>query len=324
VEKLGEHVEPYFKDFGDEIVGLSKALGAPMGDLVALNLVYQIEHVGLNCSNWNNTGPVADDDAVEPSWKHGCVHNETADAEKGPGFCTSVIAEDLEGRIFHGRNLDWNLDKPLLDLIVDVDYQRNNKTVFTGTTLVGFVGILHGMRAGQWSWSMDARQKGGEVGINILEALLTGARTPAQEARFVMQGLGQVEANTFDLAVKQLSSGPLVNDAFFIVAGTKSGEGAVVARDRNKVASLWTLEESAKEGNGFFMLETNYDYDKPVPKADDRRTPGIANMKALTQANVSPDGMLSVMSKWPTFNYHTDFTAIIASFNSTYDSYVWL
>ena len=52
VEKIGEDVEPYFKDFGDELVGLAKALGAPMGDLVALNLVYQIEHIGLNCSNW--------------------------------------------------------------------------------------------------------------------------------------------------------------------------------------------------------------------------------------------------------------------------------
>ena len=50
VEKIGEDVEPYFKDFGDEIIGLSKALGAPMGDLVALNLVYQIEHIGLNCT----------------------------------------------------------------------------------------------------------------------------------------------------------------------------------------------------------------------------------------------------------------------------------
>ena len=75
VEKIGENVEPYFRDFGDEIIGLAsmsfsvcrtlgvitdptlwhivylglaKALGAPMGDLVALNLVYQIEHVGLN------------------------------------------------------------------------------------------------------------------------------------------------------------------------------------------------------------------------------------------------------------------------------------
>lgn len=72
------------------------------------------------------------------------------------------------------------------------------------------------------------------------------------------------------------------------------------------------------------MLETNYDYNKPVPKADDRRTPGIANMKALTQANVNPESMVGIMSAWPTFNHHTDFTGVFAPWNSTYMAYVWL
>ena len=68
-----------------------------------------------------------------------------------------------------------------------------------------------------------------------------------------------------------MSFAPLVNDAYFIIAGIKSGEGAVIARNRNDPASTWTLKESISvQGNGFFMLETNYDYDKPVPKADDR------------------------------------------------------
>jgi len=31
-------------------------MGLKIGDVVILNLVYQLEHLGLNCSNWNNTG----------------------------------------------------------------------------------------------------------------------------------------------------------------------------------------------------------------------------------------------------------------------------
>jgi hypothetical protein len=31
---------------------------------VALNLVYELERIGVNCSNWNNTGPTLDDDAI--------------------------------------------------------------------------------------------------------------------------------------------------------------------------------------------------------------------------------------------------------------------
>ena len=41
-------------------------------------------------------------------------------------------------------------------------------TLTCSTTLVGFVGILNGMRPGQWSWSLDARKKGGKVGLNVL------------------------------------------------------------------------------------------------------------------------------------------------------------
>lgn len=82
-------------------------------------------------------------------WSYSSAHR--------PGLCTSIVAEDADGHIYHGRNLDWNLGDALLKLIINVDYQRGGKTVFTGTTLVGFIGVLNGMRAGQWSWSMDAR-----------------------------------------------------------------------------------------------------------------------------------------------------------------------
>ena len=96
------------------------------------------------------------------------------------------------------------------------------------------------------------------MGLNVLEALLMQhARTPSQHARAVLEGIDKREAEVFAEAVGQLSRGALVNDAYFIVAGVKAGEGAVIARDRNGVASLWTLEESEKQGgNAFFMLDS--------------------------------------------------------------------
>ena len=32
----------------------------------------------------------------------------------GPGLCTSIVAQDAAGSIWHGRNLDWNLPAVLL------------------------------------------------------------------------------------------------------------------------------------------------------------------------------------------------------------------
>ena len=53
--------------------------------------------------------------------------------------------------------------------IADVDYVRSNKTVFTGTTAVGFVGVLNGVKRGGFSVSLDARKKGGKIDANVLQ-----------------------------------------------------------------------------------------------------------------------------------------------------------
>ena len=88
-------------DYAAEMRGISKACGLQLGDVVAGNLVYQLEGIGVNCSNWNNTGPTG-----QCGNKTGVVWMENED---GPGACTSMVAEDANRQVFHGRNLDWNL-----------------------------------------------------------------------------------------------------------------------------------------------------------------------------------------------------------------------
>ena len=44
------------------MLGLADGYGLPIGDIVAVNLIYQLESIGLNCSNWNVTGPTVKDD----------------------------------------------------------------------------------------------------------------------------------------------------------------------------------------------------------------------------------------------------------------------
>lgn len=44
--------------------GLAKAYGIDLGDIVVMNLIYQVESIGLNCSTWNNTGPTLPNDPV--------------------------------------------------------------------------------------------------------------------------------------------------------------------------------------------------------------------------------------------------------------------
>ena len=219
IEAIGNDIHPYFGDYGDEMVGAAAALGLKPGDIVMLNLAYQLEYLGLNCSNWNNTGPTVPDDPgcvdVDPKqdwcycqalqrrgydvadertmlppadgWRQGRrgaggSGSGSSGGRDGSSYvsgpCTSVVAEDAHGSIWHGRNLDWNLPPVLRSLVVDLDYQRGNETVFTGTTFVGFSGVMSGIRAGGWSASIDARGKGGKLSKNLLQALLQHSATP--------------------------------------------------------------------------------------------------------------------------------------------------
>lgn len=347
LETIGNDIEPFFTDYGEEMKGLASAMGLKLGDVVILNLVYQLEHIGLNCSNWNNTGPTIPNDpgcmAVDPTQTWCYCHNNsdllTEDQvlwskqrtpEDGPGLCTSVVAEDTTGSIWHGRNLDWNLPKVLLEMAIDVSFQRNNQTVFMGTTLVGFVGLLNGIRTTPgggcpgFSVSIDARDKGGKLLENLLEALLhKKAMTPSQHLRKAFESAPP----TFDAAVKALAPGPLVNEVYYIMAGCQAGEGVVVSRDRDdngltKVADLWRLNSS--DPTGWFRLQTNYDHWNPVPQADDRRTPGNAAMQSMGQSKLGEDPLRAVMQTWPVFNHHTDYTGIWNPAQGLYSSGVWL
>ena len=62
IEAIAGSVTSYFTDYGDEMEGLATALGVKKGEIVLLNLVMQIESLGLNCSNWNETAPTVPDD----------------------------------------------------------------------------------------------------------------------------------------------------------------------------------------------------------------------------------------------------------------------
>jgi hypothetical protein len=341
IEAIAADIEPYFKEYGDEMIGLADAMGLKIGDVVTMNLIYQLEHIGLNCSNWNNTGPTVPDDpgciAVDPKQEWCYCHDASVlddqnilwkkPREDIPGLCTSVVAADSTDQVWHGRNLDWNLPDVLLEMAIDVDYQRNNKTVFIGSTIVGFVGVLNGMTysdAGAWSGSINARMKGGKIIENLLEALLfENSMTPSQFLRYTME-----HVPTYDAAIPALTNSHLVNEVYYTIAGGLPKQGVVISRDRNNLPVLKPADEytiDVSDAQGWFRLQTNYDHWNPPPVADDRRTPGIASMNAMTRARLSEANLFNeVLTVWPVYNHHTDFTGVFNPATARYHTGVWL
>ena len=161
--------------------------------LVSLDVSHHPLEPRVLKSTRNNTGPTGqcgDDIADEIVWLESehWTNTMTKDAVQ-TGYCTSVVTEEAGGGILHGRNLDWNLEEDLREMIITVDFTRGGELVYSGSTIVSFVGILNAMAPGPngFSFSMDARCQGGKIFSNLIEALAMGAMTPCQHSRTVME-----------------------------------------------------------------------------------------------------------------------------------------
>ena len=99
--------------------------------------------------------------------------------------------------------------------------------------------------------------------------------TPAQHLRKTLE-----ETSEFASAVSQLEKGSLIDDIYYIVAGTQANEGSVISRSRE---GFLNGKPESLQDDTWYLLQTNYDWDKPVPKADDRRTPVILFAKISYQ-----------------------------------------
>uniref|UniRef100_A0AAY4E7J4 Acid ceramidase n=1 Tax=Denticeps clupeoides TaxID=299321 RepID=A0AAY4E7J4_9TELE len=255
-EDLVDHLfQPLIVDtlpypFNEEIKGIADVSSVPLGEIVLFNIFYEIFTV-----------------------------------------CTSVVAEDLKGNLYHSRNLDfgflmgwdrqnksWTITEKLKPLVVNVDFQRNNQTVFKSTSFAGYVGMLTGIRPNIFTLTINERFNfdGGYVGI--LEWIL--GNRDAMWVSFLARSVLE-NSTSYEEAKKQLTVTEVLAPAYFILGGNQSGQGCVITRTRTLALDVWEIE--LKLGR-WYVLETNYDHwDEPF-FLDDRRTPAMTCMNRTTQA----------------------------------------
>ncbi|XP_017732074.1 N-acylethanolamine-hydrolyzing acid amidase isoform X2 [Rhinopithecus roxellana] len=220
------------------------------------------------------------------------------------GFCTSIVAQDSRGHIYHGRNLDYPFGNVLRKLTVDVQFLKNGQIAFTGTTFIGYVGLWTGQSPHKFTVSGDERDKGWWW-ENAIAALFRRHIPVSWLIRATLN-----ESENFEAAVSKLAKTPLIADVYYIVGGTSPQEGVVITRNRDGPADIWPLDPL---NGAWFRVETNYDHWKPAPKQDDRRTPAIKALNATGQANLSLEALFQVLSVVPVYNNLTIYTTVMSA-----------
>ncbi|XP_063165845.1 acid ceramidase [Candoia aspera] len=263
--------------FNEEIKGIATAIDVPLGDVVAFNIFYEIFTV-----------------------------------------CTSIIAEDKTGKLYHARNLDfglflgwdirnssWSTTQKLKRLMVSLDFQKNNKTVFKSANFAGYVGVISGVKQGIFTLTMNERFSldGGYIGI--FEWLL--GKRDGWWMGFLTRTVLE-NSTSYEDAKDKLANTKLLAPVYFIIGGNKTDEGCIITRSRTAALDIKNLD--AKNGI-WYVVETNYDPWKHPLVIDDRRHPAMNCLNQTKQEKISLPALYNVLSTKPVLNKLTVSTTLL-------------
>ncbi|CAF1137068.1 unnamed protein product [Rotaria sordida] len=243
-------------------------------------------------------------------------------------LCTSMVAQNQYGNVFHVRNLDfgvffgwdmlnnsWILTEKLRTLIIQINFTRNGEVLFKTTNFAGFIGVLTGLKPNVFSASVNSRVslQGGYEGL--IEWIFNINRNQSF-ITFVIRDL-LTKAESFDSVVSNLTETELIAPCYYIVGGPKAGQGVVITRDRTKTVNITRLGKD----NLWFVIETNYDNWKKQPIFDDRLTPCIKCMKIKGQDDVTFESLFNVLSSRPMLNTLTVYSTLMELSTGRYETY---
>lgn len=216
-------------------------------------------------------------------------------------LCTSIVARSKTGDLIHGRNLDfglflgwnkrnhsWIVPNLLRPLTVQLDFQRNNKTIFSSVSMAGMIGVVTGVRLGAYSLTINERFSL-RPGLWYIIRWLFGAQSLQWNSvitRRIMEN-----TPTYHAARDQLVSTPLIAPVYFTLAsGDGSGEAVVITRDQY-TGNVWPLgTPSVTQSSTWYLLQTNYDHNRNPPFYDNRRTVGVDCMDKFGSSSDKSDG----------------------------------
>jgi len=248
--------------------------------------------------------------------------------------CTSIVAKlpDRESHLIHGRNLDWGngfgedndthqftVSEIMRPLVIDVEFRKNGRVAYRGTTFAGLVLLLNGVKKDQFSVSINRRNLGYDNVMDILQwavGVKEGNLLPVVSRRV----FEDEKIKTVEDAKKYLENVKLLSSLYFIMGGAKGDRAYLVSRSDGKSHHPLSLEKSDEP----WLLETNYDHWEMPPTDDDRRTPGYQCMTEKTSngRKMSMAAMYDVLSTKPVLNKATVFTSLMRVSTGELRSYV--
>lgn len=161
-------------------------------------------------------------------------------------FACTAFAVEVEGSIWHGRNLDWWTENEVLEKYTKLfQFTRGGQVVFQSVGWMGFVGVLSGMKPLGFSVTLNAIVSEESPNIGKPVAFLL---------REVLEG-----QHSFEEAKTILEETPLICDCLLLLAGTKASEICVIERTPTQYSTRTATNKSIVVTNDYKCLSVGSD-----------------------------------------------------------------
>lgn len=208
--------------------------------------------------------------------------------------CTSVVAQQKDGRLIHARNLDfglflgwdpktheWSISSILRKMVVNINWMKDGefrggrwsttrfsfdpagKLLFKTNNFAGFVGVYNGLKPNKFTVTANERfmLQGGLYGmLRYVLGLDKDVQWMTWHVRHTLE-----TAQDYRQAKRMLSEEQIMSPVYYILGGAAPGEGAIITRSLNATDSLVELDPTHPKG--WYLLETNYDPNTEVRDA---------------------------------------------------------
>ena len=160
--------------------------------------------------------------------------------ELGKALCTSIVARQADGKIIHGRNMDFGFPDAMRNASYIAKFYKNGEYLFDAVMFGGYVGVASGYQKGQYSLTLNARgvEKGVEEYFTIMGKIYAGLPEIGIATRDAMTSCG-----SFECVKDTMSSIKTVVPMYIIMAGTEENQGIVISKGENGMDNLRTLDE---------------------------------------------------------------------------------
>jgi len=136
--------------------------------------------------------------------------------------CSAVLVCNDEGKIIHGRNLDFPMWGLLSNLLIHAEFYKGGQKIFNSDLIVGSVFALTGLKQGAFSVNVDTRHAK-NFDVDLISVLINNAIPTCWLVQKVL-----IEEKTFDGAVRRLKTTRISGPVYYIISGTKPYEGIVI------------------------------------------------------------------------------------------------